>query len=121
MRNNDIIIIKPDHPCWPAGLNNLAEPPEVLFCKGNLELFKKPAVGIVGTRDCTRYGVEVAKDFAKKLADAGIVTVSGLADGIDTAAHNGAFPHTIAVLGNGINKYFPSINAKLQDKIAAEG
>jgi len=119
---NDVIILKPDDPRWPVGLNNLAQPPEVMFCKGNLELLEKPIVAIVGTRDSTRYGMEVAKKLAGQLAELGIVTVSGLADGIDAAAHIGAGPkHTIAVLGNGVNQFYPAANVDLQKKIASDG
>lgn len=121
-RDGDIIILKHGDERWPAGLDNLANPPEVLFCKGNLELLKKPIVAIVGTRDCTRYGVEVAKKLANQLATLGIVTVSGLADGIDTAAHTGAgAENTIAVLGNGVNQFFPAANVDLQKRIANDG
>jgi len=106
---------------WPRGFEKLEDQPGVLFTKGDLELLNCTCVGIVGTRDCTRYGLEVAKEFAQELSSAGVVVVSGLADGIDAAAHNGAFPNTIAVLGNGIKKYYPATNQKLQDKIANEG
>jgi len=118
---NDIIILTPESPQWPKTLNNLMNPPKVLFAKGNLDLLSKPAVAIVGTRDCTRYGLQVAENFGKQLGKMGIVTISGLAYGIDKAAHTGAFPNTIAVLGNGVNVYFPAFNRKLQDDIAANG
>jgi len=114
-------ILTPKSEEWPEVLNRLEKPPEVLFCKGNLDLLKKKCIAIVGTRDCTRYGLGVAKDFARDLSSQGIVVVSGLADGIDTAAHGGSFPHTIAVLGNGINRFYPAHNQKLQEKIIAEG
>ena len=117
----DLIILTPKSEQWPECLNELENPPEVLFCRGNLDLLKSPCVGIVGTRDCTRYGMEVAKKFASKLVEAGVIVVSGLADGIDTASHNGAFPQTIAVLGNGVNKYYPAFNRELQDKIVSDG
>jgi len=119
---NDIIILKPADPRWPANLNNLAQPPEALFCKGNLELLKKPIVAIVGTRDSTRYGLETAKKLAQQLTSVGIVTVSGLADGIDAAAHKGAGAgSTIAVLGNGVNYFYPAANVDLQKSIARDG
>jgi DNA processing protein len=102
---------------WPSGLNNLAQPPKVLFCKGNLDLLKKPMVAIVGTRNPTRYGMEVARKLAGQLAELGIVVVSGLADGIDAAAHTGAGDNTIAVLGNGVNVFYPAANVDLQKKI----
>ena len=132
---------------YPKRLFNLGQPPYALYCRGNLELLQKPAVAIVGTRDCTRYGQNVATDFAKALAKHGIVVVSGLAEGIDTASHNGAveaakktsalprgyeFPsgvhhskkeiiNTIAVLGNGLNVVFPSSNRQLQKQLSEQG
>jgi len=119
---DDVIILKKGDERWPAGLNNLAQPPEVLFCKGNLELLGKPIVAMVGTRDSTRYGMEVAKKLAGQLAELGIVVVSGLADGIDAAAHTGAgAKNTIAVLGNGVNQFYPAANVDLQKKIASDG
>jgi len=119
---DDIVILKRGDKRWPKGLDNLAQPPEVLFCKGNLELLKKPIIAIVGTRDCTRYGLEVARKLASQLASLGIVTVSGLADGIDAAAHNGAgAENTIAVLGNGVNVFYPAANVDLQKRIAMDG
>jgi DNA processing protein len=100
----------------------LAQVPEVLFCKGNLEILKRPIVAIVGTRNATRYGLEVAKKLAGQLAELGIVVVSGLADGIDAAAHSGAgAANTIAVLGNGINQFYPAANVDLQKGIAKDG
>ena len=117
-----IIIIKRGDKEYPKRLENLYQPPEVLYCKGNINLLLRPAVSIVGTRDCTRYGVDVTKKFARSFADSGLVVISGLADGIDAAAHMGAQPaNTIAVLGNGVNCYYPPSNRKLQDDIAREG
>jgi DNA processing protein len=88
----------------------------------------KRCVSIVGTRDCTRYGTDVAYRFGKGLAEHGVVVVSGLADGIDTAAHKGAVSAknddgilSIAVLGNGVNYYYPQSNASLQKDLAQNG
>lgn len=121
-KTQGIHVIKRGDKQYPKRLENLHQPPEVLYCKGNLELLTRPAISIVGTRACTRYGIDVAKRFARKFAEAGIVVISGLADGIDTAAHMGAEPaNTIAVLGNGVNSYYPQNNKKLQDDIAEHG
>ena len=120
-----IIVIKKGDKEYPSRLNNLSNPPEVLYCRGNINLLTRPAVSIVGTRVCTRYGLDVARRFAKVFADNGIVVVSGLADGIDTASHMGAIEvagcNTIAVLGNGVDVYFPENNRKLQNQIGKEG
>lgn len=120
--NNDVIILKRGDPRWPKELDNLSQVPQVLFCKGNLKLLEKPIVAIVGTRNATRYGLEVAKKLAMQLSELGIVTVSGLADGIDAAAHAGAgAANTIAVLGNSLSRFYPAANVDLQKSIASDG
>jgi DNA processing protein len=116
-----IVAVTCESAHYPANMLNVFDPPFVLYCKGNTELLTRPAVGIVGTRDCTRYGVDVAKRFAHALSEAGIVVVSGLASGIDTAAHLGAGANTIAVLGNGLNVHFPVANTNLQNQISEIG
>ncbi len=119
--NNDIQIIYKDDMKYPRALLDLKDPPKQLYVKGNLELLNRPLVSIVGTRDCTRYGLMVAKDLATQCVKAGFVVVSGLAEGIDTAAHQGAKDATIAVLGNGIEVYYPTVNKDLQDEIGING
>jgi len=113
---------------YPQRLKNLSKPPEVLYCRGKIELLTRPAIAMVGTRLATRYGMDVARRFARVFVESGIVVVSGLADGIDTASHLGAIDgskpdhyDTIAVLGNGIDFYYPQRNKKLQDDIAKYG
>jgi DNA processing protein len=115
------LIIKQGDPDYPSCLLELSDPPKQLYCRGNISLLTCPAVAIVGTRDCTRYGNSVTVDLAKHCAENGICVVSGLADGIDTAAHTGAKQHTIAVLGNGLDVYYPASNRDLQDFIAQYG
>ncbi|MCL2569911.1 MAG: DNA-protecting protein DprA [Firmicutes bacterium] len=90
MHDQGIFAITIKSADYPERLMNLNSPPIVLFCRGNAELLKQEAVAIVGTRDCTRYGVDVATKFARTFAERGIVVISGLAAGIDAAAHNGA-------------------------------
>lgn len=100
----------------------LEPPPPVLFFRGNLALLNDPAVAIVGTRRCTADGARIAERIAGGLAAAGCVVVSGLALGIDAAAHRGAGPkRTIAVLGCGVDVSYPPRNARLQEAIGAEG
>ncbi|MBO4726389.1 MAG: DNA-processing protein DprA [Clostridia bacterium] len=118
---NEIKVIRLGDENYPKALLDLKDPPKQLYVKGNLGLLNRPLVSIVGTRDCTRYGLMVAKDLAEHCAAAGWGVVSGLAEGIDAAAHQGAKESTIAVLGNGIEVYYPAINRDLQDEIAMNG
>ena len=87
----EIVAVTIKSELYPKLLLKLGTPPVVLYCRGDLGLFKKQSVAIVGMRDCTRYGREVAEGFAREFASRGLVVVSGLAEGIDAAAHAGAF------------------------------
>ena len=107
---------------YPERLLNLPDPPYVLYTKGNKELLKKPSISIVGMRESSTYGNEITEKWAHEFTSRGVVVVSGLADGIDRAAHVGAgSKNTIAVLGNGINYYYPSGNVALQNEIGEKG
>ncbi len=108
-------------PGYPAVLEHLHDPPALLFARGEPAFLERPAVAIVGSRRSTAYGDDVARMLGRDLARAGVVVVSGLARGIDAAAHQGALPTTIAVLGCGIDVTYPRTNARLQERIAAEG
>ncbi len=118
---SEVQIIRLGDSNYPKSLLDLKDPPKQLYVKGNLDLLNRPKIAIVGTRDCTRYGLTVAKDLASNCANAGLVVVSGLAEGIDAAAHQGAQGLTIAVLGNGLDVYYPVINKNLQDTIGENG
>ncbi len=113
----DLRQIGPDDESYPAGLHDLETPP-TLFVLG--ETSTAPAVGVVGTRRSTRYGMSLAGAFGGALAGAGWTTVSGLARGIDAAAHRGtlrAGGEAVAVLGSGIDVVYPAENADLYRKI----
>jgi DNA processing protein len=117
------ILIQED-PEYPASLRQIYDPPVVLYVKGRLDTRDKNSVAIVGSRQSTHYGIEVARKFGYQLAYAGVTVVSGGARGIDTASHLGALAakgRTIAVLGTGINIVFPAENRELFERIAAEG
>ncbi|MEY2429518.1 MAG: processing protein, partial [Verrucomicrobiota bacterium] len=117
------IVIQAD-PEYPELLRQIYDPPVVLYVKGELLAKDKNAVAMVGSRTTTHYGVEVARKLAYQLAYLGVTVVSGGARGIDSAAHQGALSakgRTIAVLGTGINLIFPSENADLYERIAANG
>jgi DNA processing protein len=113
-----------EDPAYPLSLKNIHDPPPILYVKGELLAEDRKAVAIVGTRQASRYGLEIAEKIAWQLAQRGITIVSGLALGIDTAAHRGALRangRTIAVLGNGIDKIYPVSNQALAKQIEASG
>ena len=109
---------------YPAALKDIFDPPCVLTCAGLVEALRGPAVAIVGTRNPTPYGTAVAERLAGDLASRGIVIVSGMALGIDTAAHRGALKEggrTVAVLGSGFNRMYPRENRRLFESIREAG
>jgi DNA processing protein len=110
---------------FPARLAAIHDPPPGLFVRGRapLELLDRPTVAVVGARACSPYGTAVALAFARELAAAGAVVVSGLARGVDAAAHRGALDagETVAVLGCGIDRDYPRVHASLAAAIADRG
>src|SRR3954470_9810242 len=117
------IVIQTD-PEYPELLRQIYDPPLVLYVRGRLLPRDKNSVAMVGSRMTTHYGIETARKLAYQLAYLGVTVVSGGARGIDSAAHQGALSakgRTIAVLGTGINLIFPSENAELYERIAANG
>lgn len=109
-----------DQPDYPALLAELASAPPIVTCRGNLALASAPCVALVGARNASAAAVKLARDFAGGLAEAGFTVVSGLARGIDGAAHEGAFPHTIGVIASGIDIAYPPQHAGLQERIATD-
>jgi len=103
-----------DQPDYPALLGELDSAPPIITCRGRLELASEPCVAIVGARNASAAAVKLARDFAAALAEAGFAVVSGLARGIDGAAHEGAFPQTIGVIASGIDIAYPPQHADLQ-------
>lgn len=109
---------------YPENLRTIIDPPEELFVRGTLREKDAVAVAIVGSRNASLYGLRASEDLAYDLASMGITIVSGMARGIDTAAHRGAIKargRTIAVLGSGHGDIYPSENKKLYDMIAENG
>lgn len=109
---------------YPAALLQTADPPVALFAQGRLERLALPSLAIVGSRNPTAQGAETARQFAADLSAAGVVVVSGLAAGIDGAAHEGALAGsggTIAVLGTGLDHIYPRRHVDLARRIADEG
>lgn len=111
-------------PAYPWELKSIYSPPPVLYYRGSLAFLENIRIAIVGTRQATPYGLKVAQALAQGLAEAGVSVVSGLALGIDAAAHRGALKgkgKTIAVLGCGVDIVYPRENASLFREIAQEG
>jgi DNA processing protein len=109
---------------YPAAFEDDPEPPAVLFHRGDLDVLSGPRVAIVGTRRCTRYGRDVALELGEGLAAAGVSVVSGLALGIDAAAHVGALRQgapPIAVVGSGLDVVYPRAHRTLWADVAAAG
>ncbi len=117
---------------YPAPLLEAVDPPLVLFAEGELSRWRRPAVAIVGSRNPTVQGAENAQAFARALSESGVVVVSGLARGVDAAAHEGALlpiesgdmpgaAGTIAVLGTGMNEVYPKGHKPLARRVARNG
>lgn len=109
---------------YPVMLTEGITPPPVLFLRGDTALLAKPAAAIVGSRHATPQAVQTARDFARAMSSQGIAVVSGMAAGIDTAAHQGALlsdGSTIAVWGTGIDRIYPQSNKQLAYEIAEKG
>jgi len=109
-------------PRYPPALREIFDPPIVLFSRGRVELLQSLMLGVVGTRRPTPYGLAVAERLSADLAHAGLTIVSGMARGIDTAAHKGAVGaggDTVAVLGCGVDVVYPTDNRKLMSELAA--
>lgn len=111
-------------PRYPRLLREIYDPPVVLFTRGRVELLSTMMLAVVGTRRPTAYGRAVAERFGEDLARAGLTIVSGMARGIDTAAHRGALAagrDTIAVFGCGVDRVYPAENRRLAAEIADKG
>lgn len=120
-------VVTQSSPEYPAALREIHDPPIVLYVWGSLTANAandRTAIGIVGSRRTSHYGLECAKKLSYQLAYAGLTVISGLARGIDTAAHQGALAakgRTIAIIGAGLNKLYPPENQALAEKIAETG
>ncbi len=123
LEEQNIACVSPYCPGYPSLLKQISDPP-LLYYRGSLQNIARPAVAIVGSRRCTFYGREVAQRLASELVAAGVTVVSGMALGIDTAAHQGALEnsgYTVAVLGCGVDRCYPPRNLELMEKIINEG
>lgn len=112
------------HPCYPSRLREIADPPLVLFVEGSLDILSRPQLAIVGSRNPTASGGAIARGFSRAFASAGLVVTSGLALGIDVAAHRGALEaggKTIAVTGSGPDLVYPREHTAVAREIVAYG
>lgn len=109
---------------YPKALLQIPDPPSILYVRGRTELLNTPALAVVGSRNATRQGLQTAETFAKALAAQGLTIVSGLALGIDAAAHQGALAtdgDTVAFIGTGADRLYPARNRDLALAIAERG
>jgi DNA processing protein len=119
-----IEIITREQEAYPEFLRNIDDQPILLYVKGNASLLQSACIGVVGARAASVYGQRIAADLAKRLCQRGLTVVSGLALGIDTAAHKGALQAsgaTLAVLGCGLDVVYPRQNRSLYEEIACRG
>jgi len=122
------VVIPLTDPRYPVRLKEIFDPPPLLFARGRVELMGELTLGVVGTRRPTAYGIAAAARLAKDLAGAGLTIASGMARGIDTAAHRAVLEvgleaggNTIAVFGCGVDEVYPAENRKLAETIARDG
>jgi DNA processing protein len=119
-----IAIVSESDAVYPRALREIHDPPGILFMRGDLRPCDALAIAIVGSRHATRYGIEQAERLAASLSRAGLTVVSGLARGIDAAAHRGALAaggRTLAVLGSGLSNIYPPEHEELAGEVAAHG
>ena len=117
-----LVTLSDDH--YPYRLREIADPPPILFVRGELSALCEPQLAVVGSRNPTPAATEITFDVARQLAGCGIVVTSGLALGIDAAAHRGALEgggRTVAVLGSGLDRIYPAAHAELAARVAAAG
>ena len=117
-------VIGFDDPAYPAALRQIYDPPLVLYLRGDASVLARPGIAVVGTRHPTPYGIGMAERLACDLAARQIIIFSGMARGVDTAAHRGALAargKTVAVFGTGIEVAYPKENTRLAEQIVAAG
>jgi DNA processing protein len=119
-----IVIVSMDDPFYPSRLKEIYDPPLILYVRGAVETLTRPGIAMVGTRHPTPYGSGMAERLACDLAAQGLVIISGMARGVDTAGHRGAIAakgKTIAVFGTGVDVIYPKENSRLSEQILALG
>ena len=122
------VVLTPADAAFPGELRQIPDAPTLLFAKGRLDLLQGPCVALVGSRDHSRYGADVASELSAGIAAAGITVVSGMARGLDAVAHQAALDAggrggggTVGVLGNGLGVIYPAANRVLYERVIAAG
>jgi DNA processing protein len=119
-----INVLSMEDPLYPPRLKEIYDPPLVLYVRGNADLLSHPGIAMVGTRHPSPYGSGMAERLATDLASQGLVIISGMARGVDTASHRGAIAargKTVAVFGTGVDVIYPKENSRLSEQILAFG
>ena len=119
-----VTMISMEDMCYPPRLKEIYDPPLILYIRGNPEILPRPGIAVVGTRHPTPYGSGMAERLACDLAAQGLVIISGMARGVDTASHRGAISakgKTLAVFGTGVDVIYPKENSRLSEQILAMG
>jgi DNA processing protein len=120
----EVTVLSAEDLCYPPRLKEIYDPPLVLYVRGNSEVLRQPGIAMVGTRHPTPYGSGMAERLACDLAAQGLVIISGMARGVDTASHRGAITakgKTVAVFGTGVDVIYPKENSRLSEQILALG
>ena len=123
-REQGASFLCPDDEAYPGGLLQIYDPPSVLWVRGDVSVLNRPGIAVVGTRQPSPYGQGMAQVLSRDLAQRGMVILSGMARGVDTAAHRGALDGggvTVAVWGTGVDVVYPKENKRLAEKIVARG
>lgn len=124
LRDQGVQLLDHAHPGYPELLRQIPEPPALLYLRGSPAALSAPQVAFVGSRSATRYGLQAAHDFARYLGSCGLAITSGLAAGVDAQAHRGTLAGggvTLAVLGTGIDRMYPSRHKSLAEAMIASG
>ncbi len=124
LREKNIQFVGVSDILYPDKLRVIHQPPVGIYVIGSIPDFTFPSVAIVGTRKCSVYGKDIAYLFARELSQNNVIIVSGMAEGIDSAAHRGALAEdnvTVAVFGNGVDICYPAFNKELKEKIIQNG
>jgi DNA processing protein len=119
-----VSLVSLDDPSYPPRLKEIYDPPLILYVRGKVEILAEPGIAVVGTRHPSPYGSGMAERLSCDLAAQGLVIISGMARGVDTAGHRGALSakgKTIAVFGTGVDVIYPKENSRLSEQILALG